>query len=140
MIGLSFFHRKLWKLIQSIQLNRWIQLKYSSNYVFYAVQHCWLNNLSQLLKVKVKVTQLCLTLCDRGHGLYSPWNFPGQNTGVGSLSLLQGIFQTQDWTQVSHIAGGFFTIWAIREDLLSFSLYVINEKTFVQIFVLSESL
>ena len=29
------------------------------------------------------------------HGLYSPWNFPGQNTGVGSLSLLQGIFPTQ---------------------------------------------
>ena len=26
------------------------------------------------------------------HGLYSSWNFPGQNTGVGSLSLLQGIF------------------------------------------------
>ena len=29
------------------------------------------------------------------HGLYSPWNFPGQNTGVGSLSLLQRIFPTQ---------------------------------------------
>ena len=29
------------------------------------------------------------------HGLYSPWNYPGQNTGVGSLSLLQGIFPTQ---------------------------------------------
>ena len=29
------------------------------------------------------------------HGLYSPWNSPGQNTGVGSLSLLQGIFSTQ---------------------------------------------
>ena len=28
-------------------------------------------------------------------GLYSPWNSPGQNTGVGSLSLLQGIFPTQ---------------------------------------------
>ena len=28
-------------------------------------------------------------------GLYSLWNFPGQNTGVGSLSLLQGIFPTQ---------------------------------------------
>ena len=26
------------------------------------------------------------------HGLYSPWNSPGQNTGVGGLSLLQGIF------------------------------------------------
>ena len=25
-------------------------------------------------------------------GLYSPWNSPGQNTGVGSPSLLQGIF------------------------------------------------
>ena len=31
----------------------------------------------------------------RPHWLYSPWNSPGQNTGVGSLSLLQGIFQTQ---------------------------------------------
>ena len=29
------------------------------------------------------------------HGLYSPWNSPGQNTDVGSLSLLQGIFPTQ---------------------------------------------
>ena len=29
------------------------------------------------------------------HGLYSPWNSPGYNTGVGSLSLLQGIFLTQ---------------------------------------------
>ena len=25
----------------------------------------------------------------RPHGLYSPWNSPGQSTGVGSLSLLQ---------------------------------------------------
>ena len=29
------------------------------------------------------------------HGLHSPWNSPGQNTGVGSLSLLQRIFPTQ---------------------------------------------
>ena len=28
------------------------------------------------------------------HGLYSPWNSPGQNTGVGSHALLQGIFPT----------------------------------------------
>ena len=27
--------------------------------------------------------------------LFSPWNFPGQNTEVDSLSLLQGIFLTQ---------------------------------------------
>ena len=37
--------------------------------------------------VKVKVTQSCLTLCD-----------PGQNTGVGGLFLLQGIFPIQDQT------------------------------------------
>ena len=33
------------------------------------------------------------------HGLYSPWNSPGQNTGVGSLSILQGIFLTQELNQ-----------------------------------------
>ena len=31
----------------------------------------------------------------RPHGLYSLWNSPGQNTGVGGLSLLQGILPTQ---------------------------------------------
>ena len=31
----------------------------------------------------------------RPHELYSPWDSPGQYTGVGSLSLLQGIFLTQ---------------------------------------------
>ena len=30
----------------------------------------------------------------RPHG-YSPWNSPGQNTGVGSCSLFQGIFPIQ---------------------------------------------
>ena len=30
-----------------------------------------------------------------GHGLYSSWNSPRQNTAVGSLSLLQGIVPTQ---------------------------------------------
>ena len=29
------------------------------------------------------------------HGLFGSWNSPGQNTGVGRLSLLQGIFLTQ---------------------------------------------
>ena len=31
----------------------------------------------------------------RSHGLYSSWNSLGQNIGVGSLSLLQGLFLTQ---------------------------------------------
>ena len=33
----------------------------------------------------------------QSHGLYSLWNSPGQNTRMGSLSLLQGIFPTQGW-------------------------------------------
>ena len=51
------------------------------------------------------------------HGLYCPWNFPRQNTGVGSRSLLQGIFPTQGLNQVSCIAGRFLTIRATREAL-----------------------
>ena len=40
-------------------------------------------------------------------GLYRPWNSPGQNTGVGSRSLLQGIFPNQ---RVNfHVTGSFFT-------------------------------
>ena len=35
------------------------------------------------------------SLWPHGHGLYSPWNSLGQNTGVGSHSLLQGIFPIQ---------------------------------------------
>ena len=42
------------------------------------------------------------------HGLYSAWNSPGQDTGVGSLSLLQGIFSTQGLNPGLRIAGGFF--------------------------------
>ena len=56
--------------------------------------------------VKVKVSQLCLSLCDpmdcslpsssvQPTKLFCPWDSPGKNTGVGCHSLLQGIFFTQ---------------------------------------------
>ena len=51
----------------------------------------------------------------RPHGLYSPWNSPGHDTGVGSLSLLQGSSQPRERTQDSRITGGFFISWAPRE-------------------------
>ena len=35
----------------------------------------------------------------RPRGLYSPWDSPGQTAGVGSLSLLQQIFLTQELNQ-----------------------------------------
>ena len=45
------------------------------------------------------------------HGLYSPWNSPGQNTGVVAIPFSRGSSQPRDLTQVSHIAGGFFNSW-----------------------------
>ena len=45
------------------------------------------------LSFLVKDAQLCPSLCDPRDS--SPWNSPGQNTGVGSLPILQGIFPTQ---------------------------------------------
>ena len=38
------------------------------------------------LYVKIEVAQSCPTLCDPMDYTYSPWNSPGQNTGVGNLS------------------------------------------------------
>ena len=100
------------------------------------VGHDWSDLAVAVDIVKVNVAQSCLTL--RPHGLYSPWNSPGRNTGVGSfpspgdlpnpgieprsptlqadslqaepqgkpknpgvgsLSLLQGIFPTQESNQ-----------------------------------------
>ena len=60
------------------------------------------NLVGQVFEVKVAQSL-------RPHGINSPWNSPGQNTGVGSCSLLQGIFQPRDRMQVSHTTGRFFT-------------------------------
>ena len=47
---------------------------------------------------KSQVAQSCLSFCDPWtitSRLLCPWNCPAKNTGVGSPSLLQGIFLTQ---------------------------------------------
>ena len=80
----------------------------------------WNNFITEICQV---ILHICISLIIseamsdslRPHRLYSPRNSPGQNTGVGSLSLLQGIFPNQGLNQVSCIAGGFFTSWATRE-------------------------
>ena len=50
-------------------------------------QICW-----HLIVHEIK-SESCLVVSNslRPHGLYSPWNSPGKNTKVGSLSVLQGI-------------------------------------------------
>ena len=49
------------------------------------------------LKLKESERESCLVVSDslQPHGLYIPWNSPGQNTEVGTPTLLQGIFPTQ---------------------------------------------
>ena len=55
-----------------------------------------LNRLSQLSKTPPeRESHSVVSDSLRPHGLYSLWNSPGQNTGVDSHSLLQGIFPTQ---------------------------------------------
>ena len=66
---------------------------------------------TMLWKVKVSQSRPTLWL----HGLYWLWNSPGQNTEVGSLSLLQGMFWPRNITRVTCITGRFFTNWTIRK-------------------------
>ena len=53
---------------------------------------------SWTIKKAERESESCSVVSDslQPHRLYSPCNFPDQNTGVGSLSLLQGIFQPRD--------------------------------------------
>ena len=80
---------------------------------------------------EVKISQSCLTLRTNGlqlARLLCPWKSPGQNSGVGSHSLLQGIFQPRDQTGISCIAGRFFTVCATREVHAKERLIINNKK------------
>ena len=76
-------------------ISRSLTFKYLGNILVLSEMTSYFEKLHCVLtfyycKVKVKVTQPCPTLCDPMEYTYSPWNSPGQNTGVGSCSLLQG--------------------------------------------------
>ena len=61
-------------------------------------QETGLHDLKVSSRFNCSESESCSVVSDslRLHGLHSPWNSPVQNTGVGSLSLLQGLFQTQE--------------------------------------------
>ena len=63
--------------------------------------------------VKMKVTESCPALCNPVD--YTVHEILHVRTGVGRLSLLQGIFPPRDQTQISCMAGRFFTSWATKE-------------------------
>ena len=66
------------------------------------------------MKVNVKVAQLCPTLCDpmdyMVHGILQ-----ARKLEWVAFSFSRGSSQPRGWTQVSCIAGRFFTSWATRE-------------------------
>ena len=76
------------------------------------LQRKWI--LYQPSSLKVKVAQLCLTLCNTmdciGHGILQ-----ARILEWVAFPFSRGSFQPRDQTQVSHMAGGFFTSWATRE-------------------------
>ena len=72
-------------------------------------------------------SESCLVVSDslQLHGLYHPWNSLGQNTGVGSLFLLQGIFPTQGLNPgLSHCRQIFYQLsHKVRPRILEWSVY-----------------
>ena len=68
--------------------------------------------------------QSFMTLCDPMEPRQAP-----VSTGILQARTLEwvamtssrGSFQPRDWTQVSHIAGRFFTVWETREALLNYT-------------------
>ena len=70
-----------------------------------------------MLTVKVLAAQSYLTLCNPMDWSFCPWDSPDKNSGVSCHSLLH-----RNWTWVSCIAGGFFTIWATREACICWGL------------------
>ena len=52
-----------------------------------------------------------------------------KNTGLGSWSLLQWIFPTQNWTRVSCMASRFLINWAIRSTITIFFLNIFLRHT-----------
>ena len=77
------------------------------------------NNGRMLLCVCVLIVQSCLTLCNPMH--CSPPGFSVHDILQArilewvAISFSRGSSQPRDWTQVSCIGGGFFTMWATRE-------------------------
>ena len=77
---MCLFH--LWTLI----ISAFISLRFCNSWLWR--QHI----LNVFWHWKWKSAQSCQTLCDP---MDSPWNSPGQNTGVSNLSFIQRIFPTQ---------------------------------------------
>ena len=91
--------RKVSKIMPIIQIHLWIKVSIRQPTPMIPRTDCFKCNLQKQLGLQFleseSESRSVMSDSLRPHGLYSPWNSPGQNTGVGGLSLLQGIFPTQ---------------------------------------------
>ena len=72
--------------------------------------------LKMKVKVNVRVTQLCLIFCNPMDYTVH-WILQARILEWVAFPFSRGSSQPRDRTQVSHIAGGFFTSWVTREAL-----------------------
>ena len=94
----------------------------SASIIYKTMVDAWITEMSVLICFCSRSeSESCSVVSNslRPHGLYSPWNSPGHNNGVGSQSLLRGSFQPKDQTQVSCTAGRFFNSCPLLLLLLS---------------------
>ena len=77
-----------------------------------------------------EATQSCPTLCDPMAcslpGSSVPGIFQARGLEWVAISFSRGSSWPRDWTQVSHIAGRRFTIWATRKELNIYNPYILN--------------
>ena len=98
---------------------------------------------STLLCVLCLVAQSCLILCDSMDCTPPILEWVAMNTGGRMLELVamptyRGSSQPRDWTQVSHMAGRFPTIWALRKPVLCFMTALLFDFLFsVPVFLCS---
>ena len=72
------------------QLSNWTELNWKCLWSHLPLDQAWVCIIERKKSCSVVSDSLL------PHGLKNPWNSPGQNTGVGSLPLLQGIFPIQE--------------------------------------------
>ena len=112
----------LWAPVHCYWMNSWTDI------LDYMLLHEFLNTQSLI--------DVCVSVCVLNYSLMSdslwlcglkptrvlcPWDSPGKNTGVVTVSSSRGSSQPRDQTQVSRIAGGFFTSWATEDVGLLFT-------------------
>ena len=107
----------IWMLFTDESCNSYNYFSFSAQlFILPGINNCLTVFIYLVFYVKVKIPHSCPTLCNpmdcRVHG-----NLQARILEWVAFPFSRGSSQPRDQTQVSHIVGGFFTRWAIREAL-----------------------